>query len=66
MKCALGHGKKDIPNISGFLDTILFLDVLEHLADDHAAAIEAVERLESGGHLIILAPAHNMLFSPFR
>ncbi len=54
----------DLPDLKDF-DTILFLDVLEHMADDHTAITEAIGRLEPNGHLIVLAPAHNLLFSPF-
>jgi SAM-dependent methyltransferase len=46
-------------------DTLLYLDVLEHIEDDHAEFQRACDRLSPGGHLIILCPAHQWLFSPF-
>jgi SAM-dependent methyltransferase len=46
-------------------DTVLYMDVLEHIADDHAELARAAALLRSGGHLIVLAPAHEWLFSPF-
>lgn len=46
-------------------DTILYLDVLEHIEDDHAEVAAARDRLLPGGHLVVLAPAHQFLFSPF-
>ena len=46
-------------------DTILYLDVLEHIEDDCSELNCAVKRLEKGGNLIILAPAHQFLFSNF-
>jgi SAM-dependent methyltransferase len=46
-------------------DAILYLDVLEHIADDHAELIAAGRRLAPHGRLIVLAPAHQFLFSPF-
>jgi hypothetical protein len=46
-------------------DTILYIDVLEHIDDDRAEVLLASERLESNGKLIILSPAHAWLFSPF-
>lgn len=46
-------------------DTILYLDVLEHIADDRNELVEAAKRLMSGGYLIILSPAHQWLFTPF-
>jgi SAM-dependent methyltransferase len=46
-------------------DTLLYIDVLEHIEDDRAELVAASGRLKPGGHLIVLAPAHNWLFSPF-
>ncbi|MEQ1946095.1 MAG: methyltransferase domain-containing protein [Bryobacteraceae bacterium] len=49
----------------GQFDTILYIDVLEHIEDDRAELQEAAARLRQGGRLIVLAPAHQFLFSPF-
>ena len=46
-------------------DTILYIDVMEHLADDKSEANLAGQHLAPGGALIILSPAHQFLFSPF-
>ena len=46
-------------------DTILYMDVLEHIADDHAEMVRAADRLRAGGHLVVLAPAHQSLYTPF-
>ncbi len=46
-------------------DTILYIDVLEHIADDAAELARARRHLAVGGHLVVLAPAHEFLFSPF-
>ena len=46
-------------------DTILYIDVLEHIADDRAELARARESLAPGGRLIVLSPAHQWLFSPF-
>jgi SAM-dependent methyltransferase len=46
-------------------DTILYMDVLEHIADDRAELASAADHLREGGHLIVLAPAHQWLFTPF-
>jgi len=54
----------DIPADSKF-DTILYIDVLEHIEDDAAEVVRASSHLERHGHLIILAPAYQFLFSPF-
>lgn len=46
-------------------DTILYIDVLEHIEDDRAELARSARRLKPGGHLIVLSPAHQFLFSPF-
>jgi SAM-dependent methyltransferase len=46
-------------------DTILYLDVLEHIAKDGAELASAGRLLSPTGHLVVLAPAHRFLFSPF-
>jgi hypothetical protein len=46
-------------------DAVLYLDVLEHIADDRAELACAAHHLAPGGRLIVLAPAHQSLFSPF-
>jgi SAM-dependent methyltransferase len=46
-------------------DTILYIDVLEHIADDAVELARASRFLAPGGNLIVLAPAHQFLFSPF-
>jgi SAM-dependent methyltransferase len=45
-------------------DTVLYLDVLEHLADDAAELRRAATHLVPGGRLVVLAPAHRWLTSP--
>jgi SAM-dependent methyltransferase len=47
------------------VDTILYIDVLEHIEQDGAEVRQARERLRPGGFLVILAPAHPFLYSPF-
>lgn len=46
-------------------DAVVYLDVLEHIADDHGELARAAALLRASGHLIVLAPAHQRLFSPF-
>jgi len=46
-------------------DTILYLDVLEHIADDKCEIDRAARLLARGGTLVVLAPAHQFLFSRF-
>ncbi|TXN42537.1 class I SAM-dependent methyltransferase [Methylobacterium sp. WL7] len=46
-------------------DTVLYIDVLEHICDDRGELAIAASRLAKGGHLIVLSPAHPFLYSPF-
>ena len=46
-------------------DTILYIDVLEHILDDRAELLHVSEYLDKDGHLIVLAPAHQFLYSDF-
>lgn len=46
-------------------DTILYIDVLEHLTEDGDELHRAAGRLSPGGHLIVLSPAHPWLYSKF-
>lgn len=46
-------------------DTILYIDVLEHIQEDAVELREASQHLAPGGTLIVLSPAHQFLFSEF-
>lgn len=46
-------------------DTITYIDVLEHIEADEAELDEAAARLRPGGRVVVLAPAFNLVFSPF-
>jgi len=46
-------------------DTILYIDVLEHIEDDRAEIARAAELLAPRGALIVLSPAFQQLFSDF-
>jgi len=46
-------------------DTILYIDVLEHIEGDREEMRGAAAHLRPGGHLIVLAPAHPFLYTPF-
>lgn len=46
-------------------DTIVYMDVLEHIEDDRAELAHAAAHLVEGGRLVVLAPAHQWLYSPF-
>ncbi len=55
---------QDLPAHERF-DSILYIDVLEHIEDDQAELILAADRLKPGGSLIVLSPAHPFLFTEF-
>jgi len=44
---------------------IMYIDVMEHIENDVEELQLASKHLEKNGHLIILAPAHNQLYSTF-
>jgi SAM-dependent methyltransferase len=46
-------------------DTLLYMDVLEHIEDDRAELARAAARLRPGGFVVVLSPAHPWLFTPF-
>lgn len=54
----------DLPSGESF-DTILYVDVLEHIPDDRAELARAAERLKPGGRIVVLSPAHQWLYSEF-
>ena len=46
-------------------DMIYYIDVLEHIENDHDELIRIAKHLNPGGMLFILVPAHRLLFSDF-
>lgn len=46
-------------------DTIIYIDVLEHIDESKEEIIKIKSRLKIGGNLIILVPAYNFLYSDF-
>jgi SAM-dependent methyltransferase len=46
-------------------DTIVYIDVLEHIENDREELAAAAALLRAGGRLIVLSPAHQCLFTPF-
>jgi SAM-dependent methyltransferase len=46
-------------------DTIVYIDVLEHIEDDRYELANAASRLRDGGRIIVLSPAHPWLFTAF-
>jgi hypothetical protein len=46
-------------------DTALYIDVLEHIPDDVTEVAAVATHIRSSGHIIVLSPAHQLLYSPF-
>lgn len=52
-------------DVSEKFDTIIYIDVLEHIENDREELEIAASRLRVGGRIIVLSPAHHWLFTPF-
>ena len=50
---------------NGLFDSIVCLNVLEHISDDLKALKNSQKLLKEGGTLVLLVPAHKILFSNF-
>ena len=50
-------------DINKKFNTILYFNVLEHVKEDKLEIRNALEKLNNGGHLIILVPAHQKIYS---
>ncbi|MDF2116091.1 class I SAM-dependent methyltransferase [Roseiarcaceae bacterium H3SJ34-1] len=61
---ALASSIKEIPSVPTF-DSIIYVDVLEHIEHDRTEVEEAAKRLAPGGRLVVLGPAWQFLFSEF-
>lgn len=46
-------------------DTALYIDVLEHIEQDREELERVNQHLVEDGHIVIVAPAHNFLFTDF-
>ena len=64
-RCGVAVGTLASLHPSARYETILYIDVLEHIDDDASELAEAAARLTRGGNLVVLAPAHQFLFSAF-
>lgn len=63
--CEVRVGTIDDLGPAESFDTILYIDVLEHIEDDRAELARASARLRPGGHVVALSPAHQWLYTPF-
>ena len=56
-------GIEDMADGGGF-DAVVCFNVLEHIADDASALAKFAGSLREGGRLLLLVPAHPLLFGP--
>ena len=54
-----------IQNLNQQFDTILYLDVIEHIEDHEKEILDAYSKLENDGYLVFIVPAFQNLFSNF-
>jgi len=52
-----------IEKVDNNFDSILYLHVLEHIEDDLKELKNAIQKLNSRGHIIIMVPAHQKVYS---
>lgn len=50
---------------SSAFDSVLYLDVLEHIERDREELAQAAAHLSDAGSLVVLSPAHQRLYTPF-
>ena len=55
---------KDLDAVPQF-DTLIYIDVLEHIENDREELVNAAKLLRTGGRIIVLSPAHQWLFTLF-
>lgn len=46
-------------------DTVLYIDVLEHIDDDRGELETAMRHVTPGGHVVVVSPAHNYMYTEF-
>ncbi|MBI3554849.1 MAG: class I SAM-dependent methyltransferase [Deltaproteobacteria bacterium] len=63
--CQVRQGSLSTLGGSEKFDTILYIDVLEHIEADAKELELARDHLNAGGKIVVLSPAHQFLFSPF-
>lgn len=54
---------EDFANLAGLFDTVLIVNVLEHVADPQAALRNIFSTLAPGGRIVVLVPQHPALFN---
>jgi SAM-dependent methyltransferase len=63
--CKTREGLVATLDVTEQFDTIIYIDVLEHIQNDHSEILSASKLLKRKGKLVILSPAYGFLYSPF-
>jgi SAM-dependent methyltransferase len=63
--CEIHVGSLESLRAKNAFDSVIYIDVLEHIENDDLEVKLASKALKPGGFLIVLAPAHQWLFTPF-
>lgn len=63
--CEVFNGMLSDLRADQLFDAIVYADVLEHIEADRRELLLAVKHLKSTGFLIVMAPAHQSLYTPF-
>lgn len=63
--CEAFHGAVQDLSAESLFDTIIYIDVLEHILEDAKEMAASMEHLKRSGHLIVLSPAHQFLYTSF-
>lgn len=53
------------PQLTGRFDTVVALNVIEHIENDGLALANCRQLLRTGGHLVMLVPAYQVLYNKF-
>lgn len=63
-RAVVGTLESEGPTLGRF-DTLLYMDVLEHIENDREELNRAANHVKPGGHVVALGPAHPFLYTPF-
>lgn len=54
-----------VADVAEQFDSLIYIDVLEHIPEDRAEIAAAAEKVKSGGYVVVLSPAHQHLYTAF-
>ncbi len=54
-----------VADVNEQFDSLIYIDVLEHIPEDAAEIAAAAERVKAGGYIVVLSPAHQHLYTAF-